>query len=231
MSVLKKLQKARFELTQTQLKKSGKNKFAGYEYFELGDFIPTVHKLFNEIGLCGAFSITDEKAELRIHDVDEEKFIAFSTPTVMADNPKGQAIQNLGSTHTYLRRYLWVMALELVESDEVDASPNKESAKVVHPAAPSSGNVVYRETRTLKDPVNLQPWEIKVEVAEGSDTWLNSVFEAAEATLGFAEKVDDVMAIFKRNKVTFDAVKKADADFHKMLMDKFGQVKKALEEK
>ena len=225
MSVLKKLQKARFELTQIQLKKSGKNKFAGYEYFELGDFIPSVHKLFNEIGLCGAFSITDEKAELRIHDVDEEKFITFSTPTVMADNPKGQAIQNLGSTHTYLRRYLWVMALELVESDEVDSSPNKESPKVT----PSSGNV--REHRTLKEPVNLQPWEIKVDVEEGSDAWLNSVFEAAEATLGFAETVDDVMAIFKRNKVTFDAIKKADPDFHKMLMEKFGQVKKALEEK
>lgn len=229
MSVLKKLQKARFELTQIQLKKSGKNKFAGYEYFELGDFIPSVHKLFNEIGLCGAFSITDEKAELRIHDVDEEKFIAFSTPTVMADNPKGQAIQNLGSTHTYLRRYLWVMALELVESDEVDSSPNKESPKVVHPATPSSGNVVYREHRTLKEPI--KPWEIKVDVEEGSDAWLNSVFEAAEATLGFAETVDDVMAIFKRNKVTFDAIKKADPDFHKMLMEKFGQVKKALEEK
>jgi hypothetical protein len=225
MSVLKKLQKARFELTQIQLKKSGKNKFAGYEYFELGDFIPSVHKLFNEIGLCGAFSITDEKAELRIHDVDEEKFITFSTPTVMADNPKGQAIQNLGSTHTYLRRYLWVMALELVESDEVDSSPNKESPKVVHPAP--SGNV--REHRTLNEPI--KPWEIKVDVEEGSDAWLNSVFEAAEATLGFAETVDDVMAIFKRNKVTFDAIKKADLDFHKMLMEKFGQVKKALEEK
>ena len=40
LSVYKKLQMARLALVQTTLKKSGRNKFAGYEYFELGDFIP-----------------------------------------------------------------------------------------------------------------------------------------------------------------------------------------------
>ena len=38
MSVYKKLQEARIKLQNTELKKSGHNKFAGYKYFELGDF-------------------------------------------------------------------------------------------------------------------------------------------------------------------------------------------------
>jgi hypothetical protein len=35
MTVFKKLQAARITLQNTELKKSGKNKFAGYQYFEL----------------------------------------------------------------------------------------------------------------------------------------------------------------------------------------------------
>ena len=40
MSVYSKLMKARIRLQGMELKKSGENKFAGYKYFELGDFLP-----------------------------------------------------------------------------------------------------------------------------------------------------------------------------------------------
>ena len=42
MNIYEKLQTARVELQKTALKKSGVNKFAGFKYFELGDFIPAV---------------------------------------------------------------------------------------------------------------------------------------------------------------------------------------------
>ena len=51
MSVYKKLMIARLKLQQLSLKKSGHNKFAGYQYFELGDFLPSVQDLFGEVGL------------------------------------------------------------------------------------------------------------------------------------------------------------------------------------
>ena len=68
MSVYKKLQKARLALVQTALKKSGKNKFAGYEYFELGDFLPAIQKICNDVGLCGVVSFNKEDAYLVIHN-------------------------------------------------------------------------------------------------------------------------------------------------------------------
>ena len=40
MSVHKKIMQARVSLQQSKLTKSGNNKFAGYKYFELGDFLP-----------------------------------------------------------------------------------------------------------------------------------------------------------------------------------------------
>jgi hypothetical protein len=134
-SVYKKLAEARVQLLSVDMKKSGKNKFAGYEYFELGDFLPHAHRIFNDVGLLGVFSFEGPNATLTIHDTDGTGSVAFVSPVVSASNPKGQPIQDLGSTHTYLRRYLWLMALELTESDAVDAAPqaDKVPAKVEKP--------------------------------------------------------------------------------------------------
>ena len=62
MSVYTKLMQARLKLQNTDLKKSGHNKFAGYKYFELGDFLPTVQNIFAELKLCGVVSYTKELA-------------------------------------------------------------------------------------------------------------------------------------------------------------------------
>jgi hypothetical protein len=120
MTVYKKLQAARLQLVNSGIKKTGHNTYGGWFYYELGDFIPTVHKIFDEIGLCGVVTF-EETATLTIHNSDDGSFIEFATPIVYAEAAKGQPIQMLGSTHTYLRRYLWLMAMELVEADVVDA--------------------------------------------------------------------------------------------------------------
>jgi hypothetical protein len=62
--VYAKLQKARIKLQSAAIKKSGHNKFAGYQYFELGDFLPTINEIFNELGLCSVISFDKELATL-----------------------------------------------------------------------------------------------------------------------------------------------------------------------
>jgi hypothetical protein len=64
---------ARVKLLSVDMKKSGQNKFAGYSYFELGDFIPHVQNIFNELGLCGVVTFSTEYAQLCITDVDDGK--------------------------------------------------------------------------------------------------------------------------------------------------------------
>ena len=125
--VHKKLMKARIQLQYSTLKKSGHNKFAGYSYFELGDFLPTVQSIFHEVGLCGVVSYDSEIASLTITDTDDGTSLVITSP--MADaNLKGcHPIQNLGAVETYTRRYLWVTAMEIVEHDALDSSaPLKE---------------------------------------------------------------------------------------------------------
>ena len=122
-NVYSKLQAARIALQSKKLNKSGHNKFAGYSYFELADFLPTVQQIFSELGLCGTVSFTKDYADLRIVNVDKpEEFIAFSSPMFEANLKGCHPIQNLGAMETYSRRYLWVTAMEIVEHDALDSS-------------------------------------------------------------------------------------------------------------
>lgn len=131
--VYAKLQKARMMLQAAPIKKSGHNKFAGYQYFELGDFLPTINEIFNELGLCSVISFDKELATLRVIDTDNGGAITFTSP--MADaNLKGcHPIQNLGAVETYSRRYLYVTALEIVEHDALDATTGSEAPKSAKP--------------------------------------------------------------------------------------------------
>lgn len=131
MSVHKKLMQARIQLQGTKLTKSGKNKFANYSYFELGDFLPTIQDIFNQIGLCGYVSFGKDLATLTITDVDGGGEITITSPMAEANLKGTHPIQNLGAVETYNRRYLWMAAMEIVEHDILDASKPLET-----PAAP-----------------------------------------------------------------------------------------------
>jgi hypothetical protein len=114
-------------LQSMSLKKSGHNKFAGYQYFELGDFLPQINEIFHSIGLCGVISYTKDYADLTITDVDDGTCIVVTSPMVEANLKGAHAIQNLGAVETYQRRYLWMTAMEIVEHDALDSSaPIKE---------------------------------------------------------------------------------------------------------
>lgn len=131
--VYAKLQKARMKLQAAPIKKSGHNKFADYQYFELGDFLPTINEIFNELGLCSVISFDKELATLRIIDTDNGGFITFTSPMADAKLSGCHPIQNLGAVETYSRRYLYVSALEIVEHDSLDATTGKDTPKSAKP--------------------------------------------------------------------------------------------------
>ena len=152
MGVHKKLMEARILLQQAPLKKSGHNKFAGYSYFELGDFLPTINQIFSRVGLCGVVSFDKELATLTITDTEDNSEIKLTSP--MADaNLKGcHPIQNLGAVETYTRRYLWVSAMEIVEHDALDSSaPLKEDKVIISPTQGAMDNIPPDEVQYLQE--------------------------------------------------------------------------------
>jgi hypothetical protein len=138
MNVYQKLNDARHKFHSTELKKSGHNKFAGYKYFELGDFIVPALSIFDEVGLTSIISFGKESADMRIINTDKpEEIIVIESPMSEANLKGCHPVQNLGAVQTYIRRYLWVAALEIVEHDALDSSKPVEEKKVI--ITPSQG--------------------------------------------------------------------------------------------
>ena len=129
----KKLVNARILLQNAKLEKSGLNKFAGFKYFELADFLPTINNICHEVGMCGTISFTPELATLTLTDIDDSTSVQFTCPTIEVSLKGCIPVQGLGAMQTYIRRYLWVNAFEITEHDAIDATSGKEKSGVHKP--------------------------------------------------------------------------------------------------
>ena len=139
MSVHARMSLIKSELSKCKIPKSGHNKFGGFKYHELQDFMPfindlnakhginTVPKFLEKQGVCILKVINAENA-----DDNYEIIIPFVHAEMLAKGgaPSNvDAIQRMGSTITYNRRYLYMSAYDIVESDSVDvAEPTKPQA-------------------------------------------------------------------------------------------------------
>jgi len=229
MSIYRKLQEARIQLQRTKLSKSGKNKFAGYEYFELADFLPSIQEICLKVGLCGTVSFTADTAYLTFHDIDAPEpnvpsaFTTFTSPMSSAQLKGCHEVQNLGAVQTYLRRYLWTMAFEICEHDSLDAVTGKDTV----PEKPAK---VF-----VKEPIK----EVKEEVIKGKEgSWQitvstneefqDSVKLATSSLLALTSTPADVDEIFKVNRVIYDRLKEEHNEVYADLLTSFKSKKKEL---
>lgn len=129
--VLNKINKIRKDFLEKNIKKTGKNKFANFDYYELSDFIPTVIELENKYNVISLFEeIDDNKAILRVCDIDTGQAFEFKTKVANVNVDKMIDIQKLGAEHTYLKRYLYLNYLNLTEPDTVDSLPQNDKPKL-----------------------------------------------------------------------------------------------------
>ena len=222
MSVHKKLMQARVTLQGTKLHKSGHNKFSQYYYFELGDFLPEIQNIFNNLGLCGVVSFTNEMATLSITDMEDGTTLNITSPMSSAALKGCHEVQNLGAVQTYLRRYLWVTAMEIVEHDALEPltgseAPTKAAPKAAAKTAPAPAAMEGRDG----------PWQLKVTADKNVSAadWGQLVSDAASIALENAGSQDDVMNIFKVNRNIFDQMKVDAAAQYEQVMEQFKQAK------
>jgi hypothetical protein len=146
----KKVTYARVLLQRSPLKKSGYNPYGKFNYFELGDFLPTINEIFWKLGLNSHFEIvpavvteqhgseigttetvTEQSyARLTITNIDNlSEHDTYRMPVADASVKGAIAIQSVGSLATYERRYLWLSAMEITENDIVDAESGADKGK------------------------------------------------------------------------------------------------------
>lgn len=173
MNIYQKLQKARIALQNTALKKSGMNKFAGFKYFELGDLLPHINNIFDDLGLFSAFNIKDELATLTIVNTDKpDEAVQFTSPIADASVKGTTPVQSLGAVHTYLKRYLYLNALEIIENDMLDANVGTGKLAVEDPAKRKE---VLAKIDELLDEANPPEWlelvKKQAKTKYGLDDW------------------------------------------------------------
>ena len=121
MNIYEKINKVRIQFQEKDIKKGGDNKFGKYKYFELADITPTINMLCAEIGLYNRCSYAQELATLTIINTEKpEEQEVFTSPMSTANLKGYHEVQNLGAVETYIKRYLYQTAYDVVESDAID---------------------------------------------------------------------------------------------------------------
>jgi hypothetical protein len=215
------------------MKKSGQNKFAGYSYFELGDFIPHVQTIFNELGLCGVVTFSTEYAQLCITDTDDGTVIVITSPMAEANLKGAHPIQNLGAVLSYQRRYLWMAAMELVEGDAVDSAPPVEAPKPVATQTPAPAEKpAQKPVKQRVDPIppqHVEPpdWTIIIDAPESSEEWVDMMVRMNNLKMGLANSADQLKQMFQINKPLYDKLKAFNPAVYDNVIENFTAAKKS----
>lgn len=183
MNIYQKINALRMEILKAPLKKTGWNDFQKFPYFELKDFLPTVLAKCDELGLTGQDRVYEGMAILTFtnsEDPTDEK-VEFSVPFVMSNTSKNK-VQDLGATITYIRRYLWQVALELVENDIVDAQD--QNAQPIQPKVAKAGKEQIAQIQALYTPAQIASMLQK----KGYNTIADFSWQDAEQAINFKTK-------------------------------------------
>ena len=138
MNVYKKLQMVRMDFANSNVKKSGVNRFAEYKYFELADIVPTANMLFAKYSCLLVCAFDKGFANGILYNTDSpDECICFGFEMKQLDiisaegKRKMNEMQALGSEITYARRYLYQLVLDIVENDSIEPTIGADADKEV----------------------------------------------------------------------------------------------------
>lgn len=138
----KSIMAIRVALQKANLKKTGKNTFSNFDYYQLEDFLPKLNELMLQEEVNDIFTIEDDEyreyAKLTLIKGEEKQeykipFTLFETPLNWKFNKtindveqvkSMQDIQYLGALNTYYKRYLYINAFGITDGEIIDGMNN-----------------------------------------------------------------------------------------------------------
>ena len=159
LNVYQKLAIARRMFLEAGVKKSGVNDVQEYDYFELEDITPVQTRIFAEVGLLEEFTYIEpevigwspENADgvrtpvmsealgmstvTNVDSPDQQLFFQLKwgqVPPIISKKTGKEVnmeIQRNGGEQTYMRRYLKMQVLDIVEADSADATSREDIEK------------------------------------------------------------------------------------------------------
>lgn len=218
LNVYQKLIKAREMFLTSDINQSGKNMQLSFKYFELKDIVPTITYIFNQLGLIALDSFTDTVATLTVVNCDApEETIPFTMPfnqiAPIVSNAGKQVtndMQALGSSVTYMRRYLYQIAMDICVNDEIEPTIDKttNNPNVVAPSAP----VAVPKTPATPE----QRQEVKEELTAPTDNATELQIKGLKSVLKKLKEADpskeELIAQIAVETNGFTTISKADCE-------------------
>jgi len=191
MNIYEKMAKVKKEFHAMELKKTGKNKFQGYTYFELSDFVKPIVDLMTDNKLISVIDFGDAMATLTVIDCDNpEDKITTGCPVATAEMKGCQPVQNLGAVMTYTRRYLFVNLLDIIENDIVD------SVDMSKPPTPPKANPEDAERKALNKDISAnfkcltKEGQEQITKTAGKSTKVMTIKELQSLNIGITELLE-----------------------------------------
>lgn len=122
LNIYQKLLLVRDEFAREEVKKSGKNIQLSSFFYELKDIVPVARPIFTKYRLLPLTSVANGNAVMTVVDVDspENKLYFELTVQTYDGNKAVTPPQAYGAVVTYYRRYLYMVALDIVEADYLE---------------------------------------------------------------------------------------------------------------
>ena len=192
-NVYQKLLKARVEFLKADIKKSGVNRIQEYKYFELKDIIPIATDIFQKVGLIPLVTFGTEIATMTIVNVDDpDDLIQFTSPmremeAKISKKTGGRitnSMQDLGAEQTYQRRYLYNVALDIVEQDTIDSDAGGKDSITPVPEKREQAKLTLSNKNAVTDEMKDTLKKSLTELVKKKDSEKDFVQQVLKATDG-----------------------------------------------
>lgn len=212
-NIYKKLSVVQRNLLKRDIPKSGKNKFGGFEYYELSDLLPALIDECSKEGLAFLFSFTEEKALIHVYDVDNENSEITNcviVPELKELNRGMNLVQSYGSYITYLKRYLLLNTFLIGESSYIDSDASEIGNRPTNKAPKKS-------TRKTSIPVKQR---VVVQTSDSAEDYLKA-FEKEVEKEGLELTTKNLFKCCTLERKQNAQFKKYEHDVRKLITSKY----------
>ena len=228
-TIYHKLADARSDFHKLELKKSGRNAFAGFDYFELSDFVLQGMECMKANGLLPVISFPHRDgvslAVMSIYDMDSGEHIEIESPMSESSVSK-QPVQNLGACHTYLRRYLWYTAMEVIEHDALDAVVGNDKSSAPKPQ--TKKKVSRKPAKPKATEGNELSEQIMQVESKGDALEVVQLFTDLAKNM-HSDSMDNLVSFWKNNQSVVNELQKNWPEAFSELKTAFSEIKSELQ--
>lgn len=191
IKTMKKINDGRSYFQQQDIKKSGKNKYQHFNYFELQDIIPIKNEICTKFKIADyfIFDIEKQNAILEIYDLEQDDHQDPVTFQILIPEPQEmnstKRMQEIGALQTYSHRYLLLQFLDVTECDRIDATntskitgENKTNKKVQ-----KSKTKKVNKTTSLSDEQNQSLIGLDKKTEDEAENVLNTIKDTLPETV------------------------------------------------